>query len=313
MPPKTRSMANESATAFARVLKEVLGVSADSHPIARVLLAMGVSTIMDFAIIRPEDFNDATYSDKETTEAPTPAAKALPTKDRNMLKALREWLRDQGTTEVAPWNALTKEQFMKFIVQGPTFAPTTDVSSTSASTTMTSAASFQRTIKRDIKDYSKFDNPKRFMQWKRQVESTARAHGVQEVLDLTYTPATPEDAELFKVKLQFMYNVFETTVLVSQARLIVRKHFEDGNAQAVWRDLTTAFAEGIAADLAAQQVNEDLITMRLDAKWTTTKEKFLTAFENKVLDLIGLRDLSLPPRIRTALLGSVMLCAMIRR
>ena len=35
--------------------------------------------------------------------------------------------------------------------------------------------------------------------------------------------------------------------------------------------------------------------MRLDAKWTSTKEKFLTAFENKVLDLIGLRDTESAP------------------
>jgi len=144
MPVTTRRMAaNEEATAFARALKEILGVQSDSHPISRLLLDLGVSTVTDFAMLRPEDFTDATYADKETTANPNPP---VPTKDKNMLKGLREWLREQGTTDLAPWNALTKDSFMKFIVQGPTPTIQTDVPSATPPTMMTSVANFQRSI-----------------------------------------------------------------------------------------------------------------------------------------------------------------------
>ena len=174
-------------------------------------------------MMRPEDFDTEKFTPQPTEEVPEPPARLLSIKDRNTLKALREWLREQANTDISTWEGLTKEQFMSFVVTGPKapvpadIPPPVPVVPTSALNT--SITNFQRSIKLDAKDYSKFDNPKRFMQWKRQIESTARAQGVQQVLDTDYNPEDEDEKKLFTLKKQFIYNVFETVVTVSNAKL----------------------------------------------------------------------------------------------
>ena len=86
-------------------------------------------------------------------------------------------------------------------------------------------------IKRDVTLFPTLKNEENWDQWNRTLHATARMQDVAEVLDEHYTPTTPDDSELFKAKQEFMYTVFERTILTSQGKDLVRKHEHDFDAQ----------------------------------------------------------------------------------
>ena len=65
------------------------------------------------------------------------------------------------------------------------------------------------------------------------------SHKCNEVLDPTYNPGSePEQRELFEAKQTFMFNVFNGNLLNDMGKIIVRKHLNTTDAQAVWRELS---------------------------------------------------------------------------
>ena len=69
---------------------------------------------------------------------------------------------------------------------------------------------------------------------------TARAHDCEEILQHTYRPRSGEDSlELFRLKNDFMYSVFNKCLLSDMGKTIVRKHLDNMNAQQVWEEFAT--------------------------------------------------------------------------
>ena len=67
----------------------------------------------------------------------------------------------------------------------------------------------------------------------------AKSHKCNEVLDPTYNPGSePEQRELFEAKQTFMFDVFNGNLLTDMGKIIVRKHLNTTDAQAVWRELS---------------------------------------------------------------------------
>jgi hypothetical protein len=127
--------------------------------------------------------------------------------ERKKLIALRRWAYHQGENgqNLEAWNALTVEQYQAFLnnpqlnrapifgnaqqqqpVVMPADAPIVTPRAASA------VESFQKGIKRDHKDYMTFDDQSKYLLWRRQVITTARSHGVYNVLDGKYEPADEE-------------------------------------------------------------------------------------------------------------------------
>ena len=105
------------------------------------------------------------------------------------------------------------------------YSPAPLLSSSTGDTTSTLAIeSFNKGIRRDPKDYNNLDDQSKFLIWRRHVITTAPSHGVFNVLDETYKPTTEEANQLLKLQSQFLYKVFESTVKLSQGRLIIRQH-----------------------------------------------------------------------------------------
>ena len=64
---------------------------------------------------------------------------------------------------------------------------------------------------------------------------TARAHDCEEILQPTFRPKGDADKlELFRVKNDLMYSVFNKCLLSDMGKTIVRKHLDNMNAQRVW-------------------------------------------------------------------------------
>ena len=69
---------------------------------------------------------------------------------------------------------------------------------------------------------------------------TARAHDCEEILQPTFRPRGDADSlELFRLKNDFMYSVFNKCLLSDMGKTIVRKHLDNMNAQRVWEEFAT--------------------------------------------------------------------------
>ena len=69
---------------------------------------------------------------------------------------------------------------------------------------------------------------------------TARAHDCEEILQPTYRPRSDADSlELFRLKNDFMYSVFNKCLLSDMGKTIVRKQLDNMNAQQVWEEFST--------------------------------------------------------------------------
>ena len=96
---------------------------------------------------------------------------------------------------------------------------------------------FKRGIKRDISAYPTLKDEKYYESFKRSVLVTARAHDCEEVLQPTFRPRGDADSlDLFRLKNDFMYSVFNKCLLSDMGKTIVRKHLDNMNAQRVWED-----------------------------------------------------------------------------
>ena len=91
---------------------------------------------------------------------------------------------------------------------------------------------FKRDIKRDISAYPTLKDEKYYESFKRSMLVTARAHDCEEILQPTFCPRGDADSqELFRLKNDFMYSVFNKCLLSDMGKTIVRKHFDNMNAQ----------------------------------------------------------------------------------
>ena len=99
---------------------------------------------------------------------------------------------------------------------------------------------FKRGIKRDFSAYPTLKDEKSYESFTRSVLVTARAHDCEEILQPTFRPRSDADSvELFRLKNDFMYSVFNKCLLSDMGKTIVRKHLDNMNAQRVWEEFST--------------------------------------------------------------------------
>ena len=99
---------------------------------------------------------------------------------------------------------------------------------------------FKRGIKRDISAYSTLKDEKYYESSKRSMLVTARAHDCEEILQPTFRPKGDADSlELFSLKNDFMYSVFNKCLLSDMGKTIVRKHLDNMNTQWLWEEFAT--------------------------------------------------------------------------
>ena len=78
----------------------------------------------------------------------------------------------------------------------------------------TQLMNFKRGIKRDISAYPTLKDEKYYESFKSSVLVTARAHDCEEILQPTFRPRGDADSlELFRLKNDFMYSVFNKCLL----------------------------------------------------------------------------------------------------
>ena len=168
---------------------------------------------------------------------------------------------------------------------------------------------FKRGIKRDISAYPTLKDEKYYESFKRSVLVTARAHDCEEILQPTFRPRGDADSlELFRLKIDFMYSVFNKCLLSDMGKTIVRKHLDNMNAQRVWEEFATHMTTSSKGKAEKHRLHTYVTTTVLDKSWKGTTEQFILHFNEQFrqLDEVSPPEESLPYTTRLTLLETAV-------
>ena len=173
----------------------------------------------------------------------------------------------------------------------------------------TQLLNFKRGIKRDISAYPTLKDEKYYESFKRSVLVTARAHDCEEILQPTFRPRGDADSlELFRLKNDFMYSVFNKCLLSDMGKTIVRKHLDNMNAQRVWEEFATHMTTSSKGKAEKRRLHTNVTTTVLDKSWKGTTEQFILHFNEQFrqLDEVSPPEESLPFTTRLTLLQTAV-------
>ena len=168
---------------------------------------------------------------------------------------------------------------------------------------------FKRGIKKDISAYPTLKDKKYYESFKRSVLVTARAHDCEEILQPTFRPRGDADSlELFRLKNDFMYSVFNKCLLSDMGKNIVRKHLDNMNAQRVWEEFATHMTTSSKGKAEERRLHTYVTTTGLDKSWKRTTEQFILHFNEQFrqLDEVSPPEESLPNTTRLTLLQTAV-------
>ena len=138
---------------------------------------------------------------------------------------------------------------------------------------------------------------------------TARAHDCEEILQPTFRPRGDADSlELFMLKNDFMYSVFNKCLLSDMGKTIVRKHLDNMNAQRVWEEFATHMTTSSKGKAENRRLHTYVTTTVLDKSWKGTTEQFILHFNEQFrqLDEVSPPEESLPYTTRLTLLQTAV-------
>ena len=115
---------------------------------------------------------------------------------------------------------------------------------------------------------------------------TGRSHECEEVLQPTYRPRSDTDSlELFGLKNDFMYSVFNKCLFSDMGKTIVRKHLDTMNAQRVCKEFSTHMTTSSEGKAEKCRLHTYVTTTVLDKSWQCMTEKFVLHFNEHIRQL----------------------------
>ena len=138
---------------------------------------------------------------------------------------------------------------------------------------------------------------------------TARAHDCEEILQPTFRPRGDADSlELFRLKNDFMYSVFNKCLFSDMGKTIVRKHLDNMNAQRVWEEFATHMTTSSKGKAEKRRLHTYVTTTVLDKSGKGTTEQFILHFNEQFrqLDEVSPPEESLPYTTRLTLLQTAV-------
>ena len=168
---------------------------------------------------------------------------------------------------------------------------------------------FKQGIKRDISGYPTIKDEMYYESFKRSRLVMARAHDCEEILQPTFRPRGDADSlEIFRLKNDFMYSVFNKCLLSDMGKTIVRNHLDNMNAQRIWEEFATHMTISSKGKAEKCRLHTYVTTTVLDKSWKGTTEQFILHFNEQLrqLDVVSPPEESLLDTTRLTLLQTAV-------
>jgi hypothetical protein len=147
---------------------------------------------------------------------------------------------------------------------------------------------FAKGTKHSFNNLKHFKEASQWNSWHRILISTARAQGIVQIYNLSYTPG---NAKRSYIKFR---SCLELIIHTADGKLVLRESQVSGDSHAVYHCMLDAYNAGEAGKLKAKRIEGELQGMRLNAKWKKGCQHFLIIWEHKVLDLAEVDPDTLP-------------------
>jgi hypothetical protein len=194
----------------------------------------GVTCASDFISISPSSYGGMLFS---STNGGTDKDSALNVTQIKKLSTLVSWFRQFPAPSATKWFDLNEATFCSWRTQ-PATPPVSAVTAPTAATAITAISAitdFRKGVKHSISDYKAFKEDRYFNSWQRHLQTTARSHNVDNVINLLCVPTKQDEQDLLDEQKKFVYSVLEQTVLTPDGILIIRVHSDAGDATAALR------------------------------------------------------------------------------
>ena len=242
-------------------------------------------SVLKLASMRPSVIEQLTYNDPDNNNIKTP----LPEYLINTLLIFHDFILYLGTTGTVftdkpdEWMALTKDEYDTYSISAyyPFQAPPTNSSRTAAVGASSlrqppdELAEFLRGMKRDPTLYTTLKHAKDWDSYHRTLVAIAHTQNVYNVLDLTYHPTIAQQP-LYKVKCQYMYAVFERTLLTDQGKALVRLYEDTSDARQIYSTMVNLMQKSTQAAIDSSKLISYITSVRYDdGSWRGTTHAFI--------------------------------------
>ena len=189
-------------------------------------------------------------------------------------------------------------------------SPTTPRSTVSseASESYITLNNFKKGIKRDASSYPIFKNERYYNTFIRHFKATAKAQGLNSLMDPNFTPGSDEhEQQLFQEQQDFLYSVLISSLKTEFSEALVKDH--EGDAQLILELLHehhTGNSQYSRAEI--NRITKYLTNIKLDDTWRGTNESFLMHYNDQLHLLDSLVDSGekLPDNTRVTFLESAV-------
>ena len=177
-----------------------------------------------------------------------------------------------------------------------------------ASESYITLSNFKKGIKRDASAYPIFKNERYYNTFIRHFKATAKAQGLNSLMDPNFTPGSDEyEQQLFQDQQDFLYSVLISSLKTDFSEALVKDH--EGDAQLIIELLHehhTGNSQYSRSEI--NRITKYLTNIKLDDTWRGTNESFLMHYNDqlRLLDSLVDSDEKLPDNTSVTFLESAV-------
>ena len=208
------------------------------------------------------------------------------------------------------WRISTPEEEIHFQTPSKLGSPATprSMATSQASESYITLTNFKKGIKRDASAYPIFKNERYYNTFIRHFKATAKAQGLNTLMDPNFTPGSDEyEQQLFQEQQDFLYSVLISSLKTDFSEALVKDH--EGDAQLILELLHehhTGNSQYSRSEI--NRITKYLTNIKLDDTWRGTNESFLMHYNDqlRLLDSLVDSDEKLPDNTRVTFLESAV-------
>ena len=208
------------------------------------------------------------------------------------------------------WCTTPPEEEVHFQTPSKLGSPATprSMATSVASESYITLSNFKKGIKRDASAYPIFKNERYYNTFIRHFKATAKAQGLNSLMDPNFTPGSDEyEQQLFQDQQDFLYSVLISSLKTDFSEALVKDH--EGDAQLIIELLHehhTGNSQYSRSEI--NSITKYLTNIKLDDTWRGTNESFLMHYNDqlRLLDSLVDSDEKLPDNTRVTFLESAV-------
>ena len=208
------------------------------------------------------------------------------------------------------WRTTPPEEEVHFQTPSKLGSPATprSMATSVASESYITLTNFKKGIKRDASAYPIFKNERYYNTFIRHFKATAKAQGLNSLMDPNFTPGSDEyEQQLFQDQQDFLYSVLISSLKTDFSEALVKDH--EGDPQLILELLhehLTGNSQYSRSEI--NRITKYLTNIKLDDTWRGTNESFLMHYNDqlRLLDSLVDSDEKLPDNTRVTFLESAV-------